>query len=93
MTDLKFSSFQVVLPVCNESARVRFALDYICSFCSNVLVIDNFSMDDTVGIIREHFSSVTVVQIQNTGTTETPDWWRKATRYFNSPFVYFASCS
>lgn len=86
-------SFQVLLQVYNESSRIYRVLSYFIVKCPNILVVDNFSTDDTLLIIQKHFPTVQIVQISNNGTTEIPGWWRQCSEYFTYPYIYIASCS
>jgi len=85
--------FQVVLPVYNESRRIRKTLDHLAKHCSNILVIDNFSTDGTPDLIAKSYSNIKIVKLANCGTTETPQWWHSASAYFTCPYIFFASCS
>ena len=86
------SDFQLVLPVCNEEARIEVVLRHYCSICCHILVIDNFSTDSTAKIVST-FEKARLIRIANQGTTESRDWWLQASRHFYCDFVFFGSCS
>ena len=93
MSDVKLSNIQIVLATYNEEHRIRSVLDHLCRHCSHVLVIDNCSSDKTTEIIYSRFPSVKLRTLQNTGTSETPEWWVEARYSFELDYVVFASCS
>ena len=89
----RLGAFQVILPVFNESHRVRASLDFYSRHCSSVLVIDNMSSDGTAEIVRESFPCVGLIQVRNAGTIETPLWWSSVMGHFSEDYVLLASCS
>jgi len=82
-----FSSVTFIVAVHNEEDYI---LDFLHSLDSrvNLLVIDNFSTDRTVQIIRNTFPSAHIVQIANHGT-HTPDIRRKIFSNVQTPWSLF----
>jgi glycosyltransferase involved in cell wall biosynthesis len=87
------NSFQIILPVFNEKARIAITLSHLWTYCSRITVIDNKSTDDTIEIVNVHFPETKIVTILNSGTTETGKWWLDAVSHFETDYILFASCS
>jgi len=89
----RFTSFEIVLPVYNEQFRILPTLKYLVEWAP-VLIVDNFSGDSTLELIRPFISEdVRVIQISNHGTCQSPDWIADVFSRATSDYVVFASCS
>lgn len=86
----RYTSFTMVLPVYNEEARVARVIEYYRPFAP-LLVVDNFSSDRTVQLVRE--AGVEVVQYANGGTSQTPEWVRHVGSLVPTDYVVFLSAS
>jgi hypothetical protein len=87
------SSFQLIIPVYNESSRILPVLNHYTKICEYITVFNNFSVDDTKKLIESRYPKVVIVDLENNGTTETPEWWNLAISYFHKEYVVFGSCS
>ena len=84
-------SFDVVLPVYNESRRCERVFDYYNAFC-RVIVIDNCSSDNTLALLRRAGAS-RIYTLNNNGTIQSADWFRKVIEWVSTPYFLVASCS
>jgi glycosyltransferase involved in cell wall biosynthesis len=81
-----------ILPVYNEQARLSDTIEYYSQYLRKILVIDNYSTDDTL-IIASGYPNVDICQKQNNGTTETQEWHDWLTSTFPSRYYLHLSCS
>lgn len=86
----RYTSFTMILPVYNEEARVARVIAYYRPF-ARMLVVDNFSADRTVALVRD--AGVELVQYPNGGTSQTPEWVRHVTSLVETDYVVFLSAS
>jgi glycosyltransferase involved in cell wall biosynthesis len=84
------TSYTMILPAYNEEARVRRVVEYYRSF-AKILVIDNFSSDNTRCIVQE--LGVKLVQYKNPGTIQIPEWFRHVTSLIDTDYFLLLSCS
>jgi glycosyltransferase involved in cell wall biosynthesis len=87
---LPFTSFTMVLQVCNEEARIRRVLDYYSRF-GRIIVIDNNSTDNSASIAGEF--GCRVISISNEGSAQTPEWFRHVFAQVDTTYVLLLSCS
>jgi glycosyltransferase involved in cell wall biosynthesis len=80
----------MILPVYNEEARVGRVIEYYKQF-ARLLVIDNFSTDNTKQIVQK--LGVELIQYKNPGTIQTPEWFRHVTALFDNDYFLLLSCS
>jgi len=90
MSNVKYLSFTIIVPVYNEEKRIKRIVDYY-STIAPMIVVDNFSTDDTEKILRE--SGVSFIKLKNDGTTQTPEWTRNVSAMINTDYVLFGSAS
>lgn len=89
----KYSSFEIILPVYNEAQAIKYVIDYLLRWAP-LLIIDNFSTDETLEIIDTIKSdTIRTVQIANNGTIQTPEWFGRVLPLVNTRYVVVASCS
>lgn len=81
----------MVLPVYNETQRIHDTLSYYLSFGLEILVVDNYSVDNTYTIASSF--PVRVVRKKNNGTPETEEWISWLCNYIDSDYFIFLSCS
>jgi glycosyltransferase involved in cell wall biosynthesis len=74
----KYKNYLFVLPVYNEEYRIKRTLDYYSKFL-RILVVDNFSEDRTLSIVKE--SNINFIQIKNQGSTQTQEWFEELLEY------------
>lgn len=90
---IKIDSFLAVITTYNEEKRILQTLNYYHPHIANFLLIDNYSTDSTLSLVRSMSSDIKIVQISNPGTTETTGWWIKASKNFAQDYLLFLSCS
>jgi glycosyltransferase involved in cell wall biosynthesis len=89
----KYKSFQIILPTYNEEARIERVISYLMKWAP-VLVIDNFSDDQTVHLVNKVSNGfVEVLQIANQGTSQTPEWFAEVVPQLHTNYFVGASCS
>lgn len=81
----------MVLPVYNESKRLKETLSYYLGYGIDILVVDNYSSDDTYDIASSF--PVRLVRQKNKGTTETVEWLSWLCNYLKHNYIMFLSCS
>lgn len=82
MTNQKITN---LLFVYNEENRIRYYLEAMKNFCP-LVVIDNFSEDNTVSIVKEYTNAV--FQYKNPGTGDDPDTLTFAMSHVSTEWVY-----
>jgi len=65
----------------------------LLEFCIHITIVDNYSTDSTVQLARSVSSTLDIVQISNSGTIETPEWWRSIEPYLKTDYILLGSCS
>ncbi len=88
--DHRYRSFTMILPVFNEQARIRRVVEYYRHFAP-LIVVDNYSSDNTTGILEE--LRVHYVRYKNPGTTQTPECMRFFATLSKTDYVLFLACS
>ncbi len=86
----RHTSYTMILPVYNEDARVRRVIEYYKPF-AKLLVIDNFSSDNTQRIAQE--LGVELIHYKNPGTIQTPEWFRHVASLITTDYFLLLSCS
>jgi len=86
----RFTSFTMILPVCNEESRIQRVLDYYKNVAP-LVVCDNFSRDRTREITENN--GVQVIQKKNDGSAQTPEWTREVFSGIDSDYVLWLSSS
>lgn len=86
----RYTSYTMILPVYNEEARVRRVIEYYKPF-AKLLVIDNFSSDNTRSIVQE--LGVELIQYKNPGTIQIPEWFLHVTTLIDTDYFLLLSCS
>lgn len=81
-----------ILPVYNEESRIRDTINYYTAAFSRILVIDNYSTDDTL-LIASRYPNVDICQKQNNGTIETQEWHDWLICAHPSAYYLHLSCS
>ncbi|MFC1753119.1 glycosyltransferase family 2 protein [Thermoproteota archaeon] len=61
------ASISVVVLAKNESDRIKECLDSICKWCDEVIVIDDFSQDDTAKLAESYGAKVLLKRMVNEG--------------------------
>ena len=87
-TNPKYSSFTIVLPLFNEERSVARLIDYYQKL-SRLIIIDNFSVDKTKEIALS--KGVKVIQIQNYGSADTPEWFRSVIESIETDYIFLTS--
>lgn len=87
------SNFTVVLPVYNENERIDSSLSFYTTICKKILLVDNYSSDDTLTAASQYTNLIKIVQIKNNGTIETPEWFQQIKSYIDTDYIFLASCS
>ncbi len=49
----------------NEEALIRHTLNHYASFCSKITLIDNYSTDRTIDIVKENFPATEIIQFDS----------------------------
>jgi glycosyltransferase involved in cell wall biosynthesis len=89
----RFNSFEIVLPVFNEHRRLERSISYL-KIWAPLLIVDNFSTDNTFELIKNHLdSSIRFIQYANKGCGQTPEWFSNILRYVDRDYFVLASCS
>ncbi len=86
----RFQSYTMILMVYNEEARVKRVIEYYRPF-ARLIVVDNFSTDSTLDIIKD--LGAEFVQYKNPGTTETPECMKYFSSLTDTDYILFLSCS
>lgn len=70
----------------NEQLMIRHTLNHYLNFCNNVTILDNYSTDKTLKIIKDEYPQVTVTQFDTNGelrediqTELKNNCWKKTT--------------
>ena len=87
---VKYSSYTMVLTVFNEESRIRRTIAYYRPF-AELVVVDNFSKDGTVGILDE--LGVKYVRYDNKGSVQTPECINYLISLAKTDYVLLLSCS
>jgi hypothetical protein len=88
-----------ILPVKNESSRISATLSYYEACLNDIplYIVDAFSSDETLSVCRKHSINSTcqlcILQKDNHGTTEDPEWMRWLVDAIPSESYIFLSCS
>lgn len=90
VTKAKYDSFTIVLPLFNEERSVARLIDFYQKF-SRLIIIDNFSVDKTKEIALS--KGVKVIQIQNYGSADTPQWFRSVSESVETDYIFLTSSS
>jgi glycosyltransferase involved in cell wall biosynthesis len=61
------------IPVFNEEARIQFALESLM-WCDEIVVLDKYSLDNTVKIAKSFGSKVKIVQMENSPNYNSQEW-------------------
>lgn len=84
------NAYTLLLPACNEEARIGRVIDYYAKY-GRVIVIDNFSSDRTASIAKER--GCEVIQIPNNGSVQTKEWMQETFSHTPTQYVLLLSCS
>jgi hypothetical protein len=88
-----------ILPVRNEASRIADTLAHYQGLLEGIplYIVDAFSTDDTLAICKKHVININcslhILQKENNGTTEDPDWMKWLTSFVPSDSYLFLSCS
>ncbi len=82
--------YTFILPVWNESARISRTINYYRTY-GRIIVVDNFSTDDTVECAK--MLGCEVVQVSNDGSIQTKEWTSKVFALSPTSYVALLSCS
>lgn len=88
--NIKYHSYTMILPVYNEQARVKRVLEYYRTYAT-IIVVDNYSTDNTVEIVKA--MGFEVLEYQNGGTIQTPEWFKYITSICPTEYLLLLSCS
>lgn len=87
---MRQNNYTFILPVWNESSRIERTINYYHPY-GRIIVIDNFSTDNTANLAKE--LGCEVVQMPNNGTIQTKEWMSKALALSPTSYVVLLSCS
>lgn len=90
MRNFQYTSFTMILPVCNEERRIRRVIKYYKDIAP-MLIIDNYSKDGTEAIVKEF--DIPLIKKRNHGTTQTPEWVKEVFALVNTDYVLWLSAS
>ena len=85
-------SIGYILPTYNEKDRIDAVLTYYSAFDIQVIVVDNYSTDETAAIASTYPFTLTVLN-KNSGTTETREWTDWLLDSYPFDYYVFFSCS
>ena len=87
---MKYNSYNLILTAYNEGIRIKRVVEYYRNFAP-LLVIDNFSTDNTT-IILENMK-VKYVKHQNDGSLQSPEGMKFLASLSNTDYFVHLSCS
>ena len=79
-----------VIQTFNEAHRILKLIDYYSQY-GQIVVIDNYSSDNTVELVNSR--DIAVYMKKNEGTTQTPEWRKWFVAEFGEVKVINCSCS
>jgi len=82
--------FTFLLPVYNEEIKIKRLIDYYSNY-GQIIIIDNFSNDQTTNIAKQ--CGCEVYQIANNGSQQSEEWMRKALALSPTQYVIILSSS
>ncbi len=86
----KINGITFLLPTYNEESRINRVLEYYTKF-SKVLIIDNYSTDNTCDIASSYDTEIFL--FKNSGTIQTKEWFLFATELCKTDYFVLLSTS